>query len=101
MKKAAEATSFRRAARRKKSCKAGLLSFLCIDIYVIEKEDSNERNPSGVSFVFVQVGLAENEVFCRAEKRRKHSLRRKAPRALPVDVFVWNSQRIRKAFKRE
>ena len=71
MKKAAEAKSFRRAARRKKSCKAGLLSFLCIDIYVIEKEDSNERNPSGVSFVFVQVGLAENEVFCRAEKRRK------------------------------
>ena len=69
MKKAAEAKSFRSKARRKKSCKAGLLSFLCIDIYVIEKEDSNERNPSGVSFVFVQVGLAENEVFCRAEKR--------------------------------
>ena len=33
----------------------------------IGKEDSNERNPSGVSFVFVQVSLAENEVFRQAE----------------------------------
>ena len=28
--------------------------FLCIDMYALEKEDSNKRNPSGVSFAFVQ-----------------------------------------------
>ena len=41
--------------------------FLCIRLYVIGKEDSNERNPSGVSFVFVQVSLAENKVFRQAD----------------------------------
>ena len=41
--------------------------FLCIRLYVIGKEDSNERNPSGVSFVFVQVSLAENFVFRQAD----------------------------------
>lgn len=30
--------------------------FLCIDMYALEKEDSNKRNPSGVSFAFVQAG---------------------------------------------
>ena len=45
-----------------------IFSFLCIRLYVIGKEDSNERNPSGVSFVFVQVSLAENEVFRQAEQ---------------------------------
>ena len=79
MKKAAKAKSFRRKARRKKSCKAGLLSFLCIDIYVIEKEDSNERNPSGVSFVFVQVGLAENEVFAEPKSGESIAFAAKRP----------------------
>ena len=41
--------------------------FLCIRLYVIGKEDSNERNPSGVSFVFVQVSLEENFVFLQAD----------------------------------
>lgn len=40
--------------------------FLCIDMYALEKEDSNEKNPSGVSFVFVQVSLAEDEAFRQA-----------------------------------
>ena len=30
-----------------------IFSFLCIKLYVIGKENSNERNPSGVSFAFV------------------------------------------------
>ena len=50
-----------------KILRSRIFSFLCIRLYVIEKEDSNERNPSGVSFVFVQVSLAENEVFRQAE----------------------------------
>ena len=35
-----------------------IFSFLCIRLGGIGKEDSNERNPSGVSFVFVQVAFA-------------------------------------------
>ena len=27
--------------------------FLCRDVYALEKEGSNKRNPSGVSFAFV------------------------------------------------
>ena len=47
---------------------------LCTEINCFGKEDSNERNPSGVSFVFVQVSLAENEVFRQAESRLKRRL---------------------------
>ena len=50
-----------------KILRSRIFSFLCIRLYVIEKEDSNERNPSGVSFVFIQVSLAENKVFRQAE----------------------------------
>ena len=38
-----------------------IFSFLCIRLYVIEKEDSNERNPSGVRFYSGQ--LAEKQSF--------------------------------------
>ena len=36
----------------KKILHSRIFSFLCIKLYTIEKEDSNERNPSGVSFCF-------------------------------------------------
>ena len=50
-----------------KILRSRIFSFLCIRLYVIEKEDSNERNPSGVSFVFIQVSLPKNKVFRQAE----------------------------------
>ena len=42
----------------KKILHSRIFSFLCIKLYISGKEDSNERNPSGVSFVFVQVAFA-------------------------------------------
>ena len=46
-----------------KILRSRIFSFLCIRLYVIEKEDSNERNPSGVSFVFVQVAWRKTKFF--------------------------------------
>ena len=68
--------------------------FLCIRLYVIGKEDSNERNPSGVSFVFVQVSLTENEVFRQAGLWRLRAERRGYRRALkksPGGGFFYQS----------
>ena len=45
----------------KKILHSRIFSFLCIRLYIIEKEDSNERNPSGVRFYSVQ--LAEKQSF--------------------------------------
>ena len=70
--------------------------FLCIRLYVIGKEDSNERNPSGVSFVFVQVSLTENEVFRQAGLWRLRAERRGYRRALkksPGGGFFYQSSR--------
>ena len=46
----------------KKILHSRIFSFLCIKLYISGKEDSNERNPSGVSFVFVSFG---NHRLCR------------------------------------
>ena len=55
----------------KKILHSRIFSFLCIKLYISGKEDSNERNPSGVSFVFIQVGLSKNEVFRQAGHRAR------------------------------
>lgn len=47
----------------KKILHSRIFSFLCIKLYISGKEDSNERNPSGVSFVFVQVNLPKSVAF--------------------------------------
>ena len=39
-----------------KILRSSIFSFLCIRIYVIGTEDSNERNPSGVRFYSSQLG---------------------------------------------
>ena len=57
----------------KKILHSRIFSFLCIRLYISGKEDSNERNPSGVSFVFIQVGLSKNEVFRQAGHRARMS----------------------------
>ena len=57
----------------KKILHSRIFSFLCIKLYISGKEDSNERNPSGVSFVFIQVGLSKNEVFRQAGHRARIS----------------------------
>ena len=48
-----------------KSCAAGFFFFLCIRLNVIGKEDRAEETHQGC--VFVQVSLAENEVFRQAD----------------------------------
>ena len=48
-----------------KILRSRIFSFLCIRIYVIGTEDRAEETHQGC--VFIQVSLAENEVFRQAE----------------------------------